>query len=46
MVAAELHPADQGDTTTMPEMLASAAEHLAAVDGAPAPEGGRRDDRR
>jgi transposase len=38
MVAAELHPADHGDTTTMPGTLASAAEHLAAVDAAPTPE--------
>jgi len=38
VVAAELHPADQGDTTTLPGTLASAAEHLAAVDAAPKPE--------
>ena len=38
VVAAELHAADQGDTTTMPGTLASAAEHLAAVDAAPTPE--------
>jgi len=37
-VAAELHPADQGDTTTMPGTLASAAEHLAAVGTSPTPE--------
>jgi len=37
VVAAELHPADQGDTATMPGTLASAAEHLAAVDTAPTP---------
>lgn len=37
VVGAELHPADQGDTTTMPGTLASAAEHLAAVDTAPTP---------
>ena len=37
MVAAEVHAADQGDTTTMPGTLASAAEHLAAVDAAPTP---------
>jgi transposase len=37
VVAAELHPADQGDTTTMPGTLASAAEHLAAVNAAPTP---------
>jgi transposase len=38
VVAAEVHAADQGDTTTMPDTLASAAEHLAAVDAAPTPE--------
>ena len=38
VVAAEVHPADQGDTTTMPGTLASAAEHLEAVDAAPTPE--------
>jgi len=38
VVAAELHAADQGDTTTMPGTLASAAAHLAAVDAAPTPE--------
>ena len=38
VVAAEVHAADQGDTTTMPGTLASAAEHLAAVDAAPTPE--------
>jgi transposase len=38
VVAAEVHPADQGDTTTMPGTLASAAEHLAAVEVAPTPE--------
>jgi hypothetical protein len=38
VVAAEMHPADQGDTTTMPGTLASAAEHLAAVDAAPTPD--------
>jgi transposase len=38
VVAAELHPADQGDTTTMPGTLASAAEHLAAVATSPTPE--------
>jgi len=38
VVAAELHAADQGDTKTMPDTLASAAEHLAAVDAAPTPE--------
>jgi transposase len=38
VVAAELHPADQGDTATMPGTLASAALHLKAVDAAPTPE--------
>ena len=38
VVAAELHPADQGDTTTMPGTLASAAAHLAAVGTSPTPE--------
>ena len=38
VVAAEVHPADQGDTTTMPGTLARAAEHLAAVEVAPTPE--------
>lgn len=38
VIAAEVHPADQGDTTTMPGTLASAAEHLAAVEVAPTPE--------
>src|ERR1700752_296920 len=32
VVAAEVHPADQGDTTTMPGTLASAAENFKAVD--------------
>ncbi|MCA1694028.1 MAG: transposase [Actinobacteria bacterium] len=38
VVAAEMHPADRGDTATLPDTLASAAEHLAAVDAAPAPD--------
>jgi len=38
VVAAEVHAADQGDTSTMPGTLASAADHLAAVDAAPTPE--------
>ena len=37
VVAAEMHAADQGDTTTMPVTLASAAEHLAVVGAAPTP---------
>ncbi len=38
VIAAEMHPADQGDTTTMPDTLANAATHLAAVDAAPTPD--------
>src|SRR4051812_39059943 len=38
VVAAEMHGADQGDTTTMTETLASAATHLAGVDAAPTPQ--------
>jgi transposase len=38
VVAAEVHPADQGDTRTMPGTLASAADHLKAVNTAPTPE--------
>lgn len=38
VVAAEVHAADQGDTTTMPGTLASAATHLAAVEAAPTPD--------
>jgi transposase len=38
VVAAEVHAADQGDTSTMPATLASAAEHLATVNAAPTPE--------
>jgi hypothetical protein len=38
VVAAELHFADQGDTTTLPETLASAATHLAAADAAATPD--------
>jgi len=38
VVAAEMHLADQGDTTTMPGTLASAAEHLNAVDATPTSE--------
>jgi transposase len=35
VVAAEMHPADQSDTTTLPDTVASAATHLAEVDAAP-----------
>ena len=32
VVAAELHPADEGDTTTLPKTLAAAEANLEAVD--------------
>ncbi|HVS57453.1 MAG TPA: transposase [Casimicrobiaceae bacterium] len=38
VIAAEMHAADQGDTATLPDTLATAAVHLTAVDAAPAPE--------
>src|ERR671929_1698098 len=38
VVAAEVHPADQGDTATLPETLATAEANLAAVGAAPTPE--------
>jgi len=38
IVAAEVHLADLGDTTTLPETLAAAKANLAAVDAAPTPE--------
>lgn len=38
VVAAEIHFADQGDTTTMPDTLSRATEHLNAVDAAPTSE--------
>ena len=38
VVAAELHPADEGDTTTLPKTLAAAKENLEAVDAAPTAE--------
>jgi hypothetical protein len=38
VIAAEVHAADQGDTATMPGTLASAAEHLVAVEVTPTPE--------
>jgi transposase len=37
IVAAEIHPADQGDTATMPETLKAAEASLAAVNAAPTP---------
>ena len=38
MVAAELHPADEGDTTTLSKTLAKAEANLGAVDAAPTAE--------
>src|SRR5829696_6134341 len=38
VVAAEMHPADRGDTATLPGTLESAAHHLAAVEAAPSTE--------
>jgi len=38
IIAAEIHPADQGDTTTLPATLETAEANLAAVDAAPTPE--------
>ena len=38
IVAAEIHPADRGDTASRPETLKAAEAHLAAVDAAPSPE--------
>ena len=38
IVAAEIHLADQGDTTTLPATLETAEANLAAVDAAPTPE--------
>src|SRR3954452_24153188 len=38
IVAAEVHPADQGDTATLPGTLAAAAANLAAVGAATTPE--------
>ena len=37
-MAAELHPADEGDTTTLEKTLAAAKENLEAVDAAPTAE--------
>src|SRR4051794_1660088 len=37
IAAAEMHPADRGDTATLPETLQAAGAHLAAVDLAPQP---------
>ena len=38
IVAAEVHPADRGDTATLPETLAAAEANLAAVGATPTPE--------
>src|ERR671933_2846874 len=38
IVAAEVHPADRGDTATLPDTLEAAAANLAAVGAAPTPE--------
>ena len=38
IVAAEIHPANQGDTTTLPGTLAAAEANLVAVDAAPTVE--------
>src|SRR3712207_6395689 len=38
IVAAEVHPADQGDTATLPDTLEAAEANLAAVGAAPTPE--------
>lgn len=38
IVVAAIHPADRGDTTTLPGTLEAAAANLAAVDAAPTPE--------
>src|SRR5918911_1009773 len=38
IVAAEIHAADEGDTATLPETLATAEANLAAVGAAPTPE--------
>ncbi len=37
IVAAEIHPADQGDTATLPDTLQAAEANLATVDAAPHP---------
>ncbi|MDO9714361.1 transposase [Paracraurococcus lichenis] len=38
VVAAEMHSADRGDTATLPDTLARATRHLAAVEAAPSAE--------
>ncbi len=39
IVAAEIHPADRGDTATLPDTLAAAEANPAAVDAAPSVAG-------
>ena len=46
VVAAELHPADEGDTTTLSKTLAKAEANLGAVDAAPPAEDSGRMRRR
>ena len=46
VVAAELHPADEGDTTTLPKTLAAAEANLEAVDVAPTAEDRRSVEKR
>jgi hypothetical protein len=38
VVVTELHPADEGDTTTLAKTLAVATENLTSVDAAPTAE--------
>ncbi len=38
IIAAAIHPADRGDTATLPDTLEAAEANLAAVDAAPTPE--------
>src|SRR5215212_653477 len=38
IVAAEIHPADRGDTVTLPETLGTAEANLAAIDAGPTAE--------
>ena len=38
IIAAEIHPADRGDTATLPGTLKAAEANLATVDAAPTPE--------
>ena len=38
IVAAQIHPADRGDTTTLPDTLKGAATNLAAIDASPTAE--------